>query len=235
MQNVVWALFRGDFERPSGSPSARARRRGAQRGRRLLLPAGDVPAAPRAGPARRDRGADARGGRGVSGLPLVPLLIPLLDLELGRAAEARRGLDALAQDGFAALPRDCEWLFCLCVLAEVASGLGDREAAEVLYELLALPAVSAMAAGEVLLGPVVRFLGILAATERACGRRGRAPRGRARVDARIGAVPGSPTPKRTTPACCASAARPGDERGRANCSRRAARPTGSSASRAQRG
>jgi tetratricopeptide (TPR) repeat protein len=94
--------------------------------------------------------------------------IPLLELELGRPAEAWLAFDTLARDAFAALPRDSEWLFCLCLLAEVAAGLDDRAAAEVLYGLLRpYTSVNAMAAGEVSLGPVARFAGILAA---ACGR-----------------------------------------------------------------
>jgi tetratricopeptide (TPR) repeat protein len=51
------------------------------------------------------------------------------------------------------------------LLAEVASYLNDRERAAVLYRLLRpYPRVNAMAAGEVALGPVARFLGILATT-----------------------------------------------------------------------
>jgi hypothetical protein len=91
--------------------------------------------------------------------------IPLLELELGREGEARRAFDALAHGGFADLPRDSEWLFCLCMLAEAAAGLRDRTAAEVLYRLLMPYAgINAMAAGEVMVGPVSRFLGLLAAT-----------------------------------------------------------------------
>jgi tetratricopeptide (TPR) repeat protein len=95
-------------------------------------------------------------------------IVPVLEWELGRERAARRAFDELAARGFAALPRDSEWLFCLALLAEVAVWLEDREAAEVLYALLKPYArVNAMAAGEVALGPVARHLGILAAaTER---------------------------------------------------------------------
>ena len=55
------------------------------------------------------------------------------------------------------------------MLAEVAAGLDDARAADVLYGLLRpYERVNAMAAGEVAIGPVARFLGILAA---AIGRR----------------------------------------------------------------
>ena len=51
-----------------------------------------------------------------------------------------------------------------CLLAEVAAGLDDRGAAEVLHGLLApYSGVNAMAAGEVIVGRRALFLGILAA------------------------------------------------------------------------
>lgn len=92
-------------------------------------------------------------------------LAALLHCELGRGAEARRAFEELAEAEFAALPRDCEWLFCLSILGEVAAHLGDRGRAGVLYRML-LPyaQVNAMAAGEAPIGPVARYLGILATT-----------------------------------------------------------------------
>ncbi len=91
--------------------------------------------------------------------------IPLLECELAREDDARRALSELADEDFASLPRDGEWLFCLSILAEVAAHLQDRDRATVLYRLLRpYPRVNAMAAGEVALGPVARYLGILAAT-----------------------------------------------------------------------
>ena len=91
--------------------------------------------------------------------------IPLLELELGREDETRRAFEELAEGEFAALPRDSEWLFCLALLAEVAAHLDDQARAALLYRLLGPYArVNAMAAGEVALGPVARYLGILAAT-----------------------------------------------------------------------
>ena len=77
MQNALWALFRGDFARRGaargGGPAIRRR---PERGRRLLVPPGDVHPAPRAGPAGGDRGPHPRSGRRVPGLPVVPLLHP---------------------------------------------------------------------------------------------------------------------------------------------------------------
>jgi len=92
-------------------------------------------------------------------------LVPLLELELGREEAARRDFDELAAADFADLPRDAEWLFCLSVLAEVAGSLRDHERAATLYDLLRPYArLNPLASGEIALGSVARYLGILAAT-----------------------------------------------------------------------
>jgi tetratricopeptide (TPR) repeat protein len=165
MQDVVWALFRGEFEQAErlaerALSSGEARRSDADCSYRLAMFL-----------MRREQGRleeiealirDAVGA--YPGYRSFRCFIPLLELELGRDREAHRAFDALAQGAFAALPRDSEWLFCLCLLAEVAAGLDDLATAEVLYALLApYSGVNAMAAGEVMVGPVARFLGILAA------------------------------------------------------------------------
>ena len=91
--------------------------------------------------------------------------IPVIDLALGRADDARLRYEELAQADFGGLPRDSEWLFCLALLAELADRFQDRERAALLYRMLRpYPAVTAMAAGEVSVGPVARYLGILATT-----------------------------------------------------------------------
>jgi DNA-binding SARP family transcriptional activator len=92
-------------------------------------------------------------------------LVILLECELGREDEARRAFEEVAAKEFAALPRDIEWLFCLSILAEVAAYLHDRDHTSVLYRLL-LPyaRLNAVAAGEVAVGSVARYLGILAST-----------------------------------------------------------------------
>jgi DNA-binding SARP family transcriptional activator len=89
--------------------------------------------------------------------------VPVLDYELGREDQSGRELEDLAGDDFSAIPRDGEWLFCLSLLAEVAFHLDDRDRAAVLYRLL-LPyaRLNALAAGEVALGAVARYLGLLA-------------------------------------------------------------------------
>jgi hypothetical protein len=91
--------------------------------------------------------------------------VPVLDHALGHADAARLAYEELAERDFVALPEDCEWLFCLALLAELADRFDDRERAVVLYRLLEpYPAVTAMAAGEASAGPVARYLGILATT-----------------------------------------------------------------------
>ena len=87
--------------------------------------------------------------------------VVLIDCALGRDEHARREFDDLARDDFSALPRDGEWLFCLSLMAEVASYLDDRERAATLYRLLAPYAnLNALAAGEVASGSVSRYLGL---------------------------------------------------------------------------
>jgi DNA-binding SARP family transcriptional activator len=90
-------------------------------------------------------------------------LAALIDCDLGRERQARRAFDELATGDFAVLPRDGEWLFCLCILAEVAAHLHDDEREEVLYRLLVPYArLNALASGEVTVGCVARYLGLLA-------------------------------------------------------------------------
>ena len=89
--------------------------------------------------------------------------LPVIDLDLGRTGEAERAFDELAADEFASLPRDAEWLFCLSILAEVAVELGDADRGAELYrQLLPYESLFALASGEVSVGCVARYLGILA-------------------------------------------------------------------------
>ena len=104
----------------------------------------------------------------------------------GGAARIRRA----CRGEFAALPRDSEWLFCLSILAEVAAYLRDQDRAAVLYRLLAPYArVHAMAAGEAPLGPVARYLGILATTTSRWADAARHFEDAIAINARVGARP----------------------------------------------
>jgi tetratricopeptide (TPR) repeat protein len=92
-----------------------------------------------------------------------PCFVVLLDLALGRANDARRAFDELARDDFGPIPRDGEWLSCLSLLSEVAHDLADPGRAAILYRLLLPYAdLNALAAGEVALGSISRYLGLLA-------------------------------------------------------------------------
>jgi hypothetical protein len=84
---------------------------------------------------------------------------------VGSDDEARADFDGLAADRFARLPFDEEWEVSLCLLADAAARLDDPLQAEVLYELL-LPYADRIAVSypEISVGPVARFLAILAPT-----------------------------------------------------------------------
>ncbi len=56
--------------------------------------------------------------------------------ELGRERAAREELHALAADAFATLPRNDDWLFSLCLLADVSHELNDAGLASSIYRLL---------------------------------------------------------------------------------------------------
>ena len=82
---------------------------------------------------------------------------------LGHLTEARRTLDHLAQDGFAGLPFDQEWLYGMSLLAETAWLLGDSGSAAALYRLLVpWAAFNAADHPEGFRGSVSRYLGLLA-------------------------------------------------------------------------
>jgi DNA-binding SARP family transcriptional activator len=97
--------------------------------------------------------------------PIWRCVLANMRAELGSTAEARAEFDALSMDGFGGLPFDEEWHVSLCLLAETASRLGDSARAARLYELL-VPYADRVAVSypEISMGPVSRFLGILAST-----------------------------------------------------------------------
>jgi tetratricopeptide (TPR) repeat protein len=97
--------------------------------------------------------------------PIWRCVLANMRAELASTAAARSDLDSLSTDRYSAIPFDEEWAISLCFLAETAARLGDTEQAATLYELL-LPYADRVAYGypEVSLGPVSRFLGILAST-----------------------------------------------------------------------
>ncbi|MEO6859651.1 MAG: AAA family ATPase [Solirubrobacteraceae bacterium] len=90
--------------------------------------------------------------------------LAILFADAGRLDEAREELAALSSEGFAAIPRDGDWMTSMTLLADVATALEDDEHAGKLYEQL-LPyrntcVVIGIAA--VCLGSTARYLGRLA-------------------------------------------------------------------------
>jgi tetratricopeptide (TPR) repeat protein len=99
-------------------------------------------------------------GAGAAWRPGLALIYADLDqLELARAE-----LERLANDAFAAIPRDSLWQTCVCYLAEVCDRLQDAERAEILHQLLLPYADLTVVVGSatVCLGATSRFLGQLA-------------------------------------------------------------------------
>jgi tetratricopeptide (TPR) repeat protein len=81
----------------------------------------------------------------------------------GQTANARAILEALAENGFASLPRDNEWLFAMSLLPEVAEALNDTERAAEMFELLRPFAhLHAYSPPELGLGSAGRYAGIAA-------------------------------------------------------------------------
>lgn len=100
--------------------------------------------------------------------------LALVLAELGREDEARRELEHLAANDFDDIPRDALWLVAMSLLAELCALLDDQPRARRLYELLApYEGRNVVSMGAAYLGPVARFLGLLAMTtgeaERAIG------------------------------------------------------------------
>jgi len=91
--------------------------------------------------------------------------LALVLAELGREEEARRELDHLAAADFEDLPRDALWLVAMALLAELCALLGDGRRAQRLYELLiGFEGRNVVFMGAAYLGPVARYLGLLAMT-----------------------------------------------------------------------
>jgi len=160
----------------------------------LALARGDFAAAEAAAERGLQRGTDRHpGAAGVYGLQMFAIrrdqgqlaeVMPVLELaarnprvqgvwgpglavlfaEVGRLDDARDRFDALAADGFAAIPRDAVWPAALSFLADVCIALGDTTQAERLYhEMLPFANTALMVALTICLGPADRLLGGLAA------------------------------------------------------------------------
>jgi len=119
--------------------------------------------------------------------------LALVLAETGRVEEARRELEQLAAYDFEDLPRDVSWFVTIAQLAELCTLLGDRPRAGRLYTLLVpYEGRNVVSIGAAYLGPVARYLGMLAMTigedERALGHIETARSAAQRVGARPSAV-----------------------------------------------
>ena len=83
----------------------------------------------------------------------------------GEREEGVAAFEELAEDGFAAVPRDMFWFTAMCVLGEACSHIGDVERARELHAVL-LPYRDRMVqvTQAACFGSAERFLGLLAAT-----------------------------------------------------------------------
>ncbi len=90
--------------------------------------------------------------------------LPVMYAEMGRIAEARRELDALAAGGFAGVASDMNWLASMAELGQGAALLRAADHAAALYERLAPYRGRAVLVGRaaLCLGPVELHLGVLA-------------------------------------------------------------------------
>lgn len=99
--------------------------------------------------------------------PLFRCVLANLQAALGRADEAGRTFEALAEGRFAAVPRDNQWLFAMSLLPEVAAFLGDAGNARVLHELLCPHAhLNVLFAPEITTGAMARHAAVAAAAAR---------------------------------------------------------------------
>jgi tetratricopeptide (TPR) repeat protein len=122
---------------------------------------------------RREQGRLAEVEGAVRGFielyPAIPAwrgALALLLVELGRPDEARAEFEQAAEGGFAAFPRDANWLIAITLMAEVCGALGDAARAEELYRLLEPYAGNNVVVGRnaTNYGSASRLLGLLAAT-----------------------------------------------------------------------
>ncbi|MBM4258384.1 MAG: hypothetical protein FJ147_21110 [Deltaproteobacteria bacterium] len=99
-------------------------------------------------------------------IPAWRCVLTVLYADRGRVEDARRELDFLAQNEFAVIPKNTDWLIALGMLADACATLGDQPHAAALYQLL-LPYAGrciVVGPGAVQQGSVARSLGLLAAT-----------------------------------------------------------------------
>lgn len=94
--------------------------------------------------------------------PVLRCALAHVYAELGRERQAREVFEPLAANRFAGVPQNDEWLYSMCLLAEVAAHLRDATRSATLHEML-LPYASrnAVSAPDACSGSVSRSLGVL--------------------------------------------------------------------------
>ena len=164
---------------------------------------------------RREQGRLAEVEGAVRGFielyPAIPAwrgALALLLVELGRPDEARREFEQVAAGGFAAFPRDANWLIAITLMAEVCGALGDAGRATELYGLLEpMPgATSSSAATRPTTAPPH---GCSASSRRRAGSSSCAERhfeDAQTMHAAMGAKPGTRAPRSPTRSCCSRGA-----------------------------
>jgi DNA-binding SARP family transcriptional activator/tetratricopeptide (TPR) repeat protein len=122
--------------------------------------------------------------------PIFDCVLARLHDALGQRDDALAKFEELAQDDFASIPFDEEWLASVCLLAEVAESLDDARRAHVLDEFLS-PYAGRVATSypEIGLGAVARYLGLLAMAESRWDDAARHFERALEVNGRIGADP----------------------------------------------
>ena len=91
--------------------------------------------------------------------------LALLYLETGQREAARIEFEQMAEDDFAAIPRDGRWPFCMVYLSEICAALGDGDKAAVLHRsMLPHAGYNIIGGGLVCCGSAERYLGLLSAT-----------------------------------------------------------------------
>ncbi len=97
--------------------------------------------------------------------PVFRCALAHLHAEGGREHQARRDFQELAEDGFASIPRDNQWLLAMSLLPAVARYLGDAENGAILHDLL-LPyaELNVMFAPELVTGSMAGAVGVAAET-----------------------------------------------------------------------
>jgi DNA-binding SARP family transcriptional activator len=96
--------------------------------------------------------------------PAWRAVLGLLLTEAGRRDEARAELAEMADQGFADVPLDGDWMIAMTIVADVAVALGDADWAKLIYDRLMPYANTTVVIGiaAVCLGSTARYLGRLA-------------------------------------------------------------------------